>query len=712
VKEGACQSFCAAALRISYRSGRDDLVRDFYVPCLERALMYRRAVGYFTSAGLAHAAQGVASLVARGGKMRLIASPYLEEGDVAALLKAAEHPEEVLRVIISRQMGEIADYLVRERLNALAWLIADGALEIRLALRLDHDGRPAQGLYHEKIGIFSDAEENHVAFAGSANETSGGLVDNFESIKVFWSWDDPQGRVAEEISNFEALWSNQTAGLRVLDFTRISQELLRKYQLSHRPKSIEEASPTYRVEVAPVAPGTIPADVVPREYQREAMRAWIAAGGKGIFAMATGAGKTLTSLYLACRLLEKRENRPMAIVVVCPYLNLARQWVREMGRFGIAPVECYEGRSRWEMELQSSYQKLSCQVTPVIGVVVTNRTFLSTAFQAALKPTMATHFLIADEVHNLGAPRLKELLPQWIQLRLGLSATPERHHDAEGSQALRDYFGPPVFEFGIADAIRQEVLVPYLYHPILISLTEPEATEYLELTEKILRMFPRGDDEPITDALKILLIKRARLLAAAANKLPALEKILRAPKEPLERAIIYCGDGSVECPITEEFDRQITVVTRLLGEQMGLRVRRFTCSESAEDRDNIITALRQRDLNAVVAIRCLDEGIDIPDVRIGFLLASSTNPRQFIQRRGRLLRRSDETGKRRAVIYDFIVEPPDFGGRMSDDAFNLERRFFGRELARILEFCATAENGPAALHELEPLRRRYNLVAH
>jgi HKD family nuclease len=423
-------------LRISYRSGRDNLVRDFYVPCLERALLYRRAVGYFTSAGLAHAAQGLASLVARGGKMRLIASPYLEEADVTALLKAAEHPEEVLRAIVSRQIGEIADYLLRERLNALAWLIADGALEIRLALRLDREGRIAQGLYHEKIGIFSDDDGNHVAFAGSANETSGGLVDNFESIKVFWSWEDPQGRVDEEITNFEMLWSNKTAGLRVLDFTGISRDLLHKYQLSHRPQSIEETSPVYRAEVAPVPPGTIPVDVLPRPYQREAMRAWLAAEGKGILAMATGAGKTLTSLYLACKLLEKRENRPMVIVVVCPYLNLARQWVREMARFGIAPVECFKNRTCWEVELQASYQKLSCQVTPVVGVVVTNQTFLSSAFQVALKPSIATHFLIADEVHNLGAPRLKELLPQWIQLRLGLSATPERHHDEESTNEL------------------------------------------------------------------------------------------------------------------------------------------------------------------------------------------------------------------------------------------------------------------------------------
>jgi DNA phosphorothioation system restriction enzyme len=700
----------AIQLKISYRSGRDDLIRDFYTPCLERAVLYRRAVGYFTSSGLAYAARGIASLVTRHCKMRLVASPYLEESDVAALTKAAERPEEVLRSIISRQLGEIEDFLVRERLNALAWLIADGSLEVRLALRLDEAGQIAHGLYHEKVGIFSDDEGNHVAFAGSANETAGGLVGNFESIKVFWSWDDPQGRVAEEISNFESLWNNQTNGLRVLDFTRVSHDLLRKYQLSHRPQLEERARRNYTT--APVAPGTIPPNLVPHEYQKEAMRAWLAAGGKGILAMATGTGKTLTALYLACKLIEKPENRPMVIVVVCPFLNLAYQWIREMGKFGITPIQCFESKALWESELQEAYLKLSAKLIPVVGIVVTNRTFLSAAFQAALKPGIAVHLLIADEVHNLGAPKLKEILPQAINLRLGLSATPERHRDLDGSKAIYDYFGPPVYEFSIADAIKQNVLVPYTYHPILVSLTDEEADEYLRLTDQILRLFPKDDDGPTADRLKILLIKRARLLASAANKIPALRHVVQEMDEPFERAIIYCGDGSVECPITDEISRQVAVVTRILGDELGLRVRRFTYEESGEEREEIITALKNRDINAVIAIRCLDEGIDIPDARIGILLASSINPRQFIQRRGRLLRRSDETGKRRAVIYDFIVEPPDFGGKMDDNSFNLERRFFQRELERIVEFCESAENGPAALHQLEALRRKYNLLAH
>jgi len=207
-----------------------------------------------------------------------------------------------------------------------------------------------------------------------------------------------------------------------------------------------------------------------------------------------------------------------------------------------------------------------------------------------------------------------------------------------------------------------------------------------------------------------LLIKRARLLASAANKLPALSAVLNSLQTPLEKAIVYCGDGRVEQPLTEEDERQILAVTRLLGEEHGLRVRKFTCDEGMEDRERILTALREGSLDAVVAIRCLDEGIDLPDVRMGFLLASSTNPRQFIQRRGRLLRRAP--GKTRAIIYDFIVQPPDFGGDADDKAFNLERKLFLRELERVVEFCSSAENGPAALNKLHDLRLRYNLIGH
>jgi len=687
-------------------------LEDFYRPCLEQAVMYRRAVGYFTSAGLAHAAKGLASLVVRGGKMRLVASPQLSDDDIEALSRAADEPEKVLGEIVARSLQDVSDLLVRERLNALAWLAARGALEVKLSIRLNKDGQLARGIYHEKIGIFSDAASNHVAFAGSSNETEGGLVENFESIKVFWSWEDPQGRVKEEIENFDALWDNKTRGLRVLDFSKTSRELLKRYQQSSPPGSqsmVAEDPASYGLPLVP----KIPDWVNLREYQEAAIKAWRDAGGQGILAMATGTGKTLTALVLAMRVHAK--NQPILLVVVCPFINLAEQWIRELTQFGIPSTRCYHSSERWRTEAQDAVQRLQSNLDTIRALVVTNRTFLKPAFQAMLRPDAFHHFLIADEAHNMGAEHAADTLPEGIKLRLGLSATPKRHMDDEGTQRLLDFFGGVVFEFGIKEALstpanpgsEKTVLCPYEYHPVLVSLDDDESEEYLAISERLARCMGTDEDGNLSNAAKLLLIKRARLLAGARQKLPALDTVLRGLSQPPRKAIFYCGDGTTDDVTSEEELRQIDAVTRLIGMQHNLRVRTFTCREKPSEREEILGGLRDNSLDGVVAIRCLDEGIDLPDMRMGFLLASSTNPRQFIQRRGRLLRNAP--GKHRAIIYDFIVIPPDLAGDGS--AFDLERNLFKRELTRISEFCDTAVNGPQALQALLQLRMDYGLLA-
>ncbi|HRZ06859.1 MAG TPA: helicase-related protein [Candidatus Competibacteraceae bacterium] len=244
-----------------------------------------------------------------------------------------------------------------------------------------------------------------------------------------------------------------------------------------------------------------------------------------------------------------------------------------------------------------------------------------------------------------------------------------------------------------------------------MTLTDDEADAYAEISAKLARVFPRGDeaDVDLEQAALRLLVQRARLLAGAVNKLAALDRVVGALPEPPRQAIFYCGDGRTTDAITADEVRQIQAVARLLGERHRLRVRNFTYRETSQEREEILRDLSSGFLDGVVAIRCLDEGIDLPELRMGFLLASSTNPRQFVQRRGRLLRNAP--GKTRAVIYDFLVSPPDLGGGWEDAAFNLERSFFQRELRRIVEFCWMAENGPEALHSLHDLRLNYHLLA-
>lgn len=696
-------------IKISYRSGRDDFAKDFFVPCLEQSILYRRCAGYFTSFGLGIAARGVASLASRKGSMRLVASPHLEPNDVEALRVAAERPAEVLKHIVSRSLSEIEDVLLKDRLNGLAWLAASGCLQIRLALRLDNEGRITRGIFHEKTGVFTDEDNNHVAFSGSSNETAGGLVDNFESLEVFRSWKDPEGRVAEKIADFEALWENTTPGLQVIEFTAAGRELLEYYRDPNKPPLgfkthlLNEDPPTERF-VPP--PGF---DL--RPYQGDAIRAWSKAGGKGILAMATGSGKTLTALTLASKVAAK--NSPLILIVVCPFINLCHQWIREMAAFGVRPVACFEGRQRWEAALEEGYQRLSAGLSKVHAIVTTNATFQSEVFQSRLRPRIDSfhHLLVADECHNLGAQNIQTVLPEGIQLRLGLSATPERHHDPIGTQSIVDYFGGVVYEFSLARAIADGRLCPYRYYPHLVTLTAEETEEYAEITAKLGKMIGGKDkNEEIGQATMRLLIRRARLLASAQNKLAVLDEVLKGLPEKPKKALFYCGDGRTTDPVADEEVRQIQAVSRLLGDQHGLKVRNFTFRESPEEREEILRDIASGFLDGVVAIRCLDEGIDVPDLRMGFLLASSTNPRQFVQRRGRLLRHAP--GKKRAIIHDFIIQPPDFGGTLDDASFNLERNFFQRELRRITELCQTAENGPEAMHVLRELRSKYNLISH
>jgi hypothetical protein len=364
-------------LKLSYRTGRDDLVNDFFIPCMNASVIYRRAAGYFTSAGLALAARGVANLASRGGKMQLVVSPYLDPDDVTALRAAAEAPLDALRAIAAKSLADIEDAIIKNRLNALAWLAAAGLLKIKLALRLDSGGGYTRGIFHEKAGIFTDSAENHVTFSGSSNETAGGLLENFESIKVFCSWKDAEGRVQEEIDNFEALWNDATPGLKVIDFSSAGKELLERFRdIGNPPSGLSTsrvAEATNDLEFRP------PHGLVLRPYQVDAIRAWSKAGGKGIFAMATGSGKTLTALMLAFKVAEK--NKPLAIIVICPFINLCRQWIREMASFNLQAVACFEGKRRWQEELEEGYQRLSVGISKVHALVVTTATFQTESFQ-------------------------------------------------------------------------------------------------------------------------------------------------------------------------------------------------------------------------------------------------------------------------------------------------------------------------------------------
>ena len=691
-------------LKISYRTGRDDLIDDFYIPCLKRATLYQRAVGYFTSSGLAYAASGIAHLIKTGGKIQLVASPQLTQEDIDAIQKGESAQKDIVALAVRRSFTEIEDLLVKERLEALAWMVSTGALEVKLAVRISPFGGPSIGIYHEKLGIFSDAEGNQVAFAGSGNETGSALVENFEFQEVAWSWDDPHGRVSEKVGIFSALWSDATPGLEVIDFTEATAEILRPYTPNYAPTPVvsfrpeEENGPAYSVYKP-----DFPTWLKLRDYQKLAIKNWFANDGRGSLKMATGSGKTITALSILTHLYQKAGLK--AAIVLCPFKHLVDQWAKEARKFKFNPLIVHTSRNIWSEDLNRKLLTLQDDKDQVLLVLTTNASFADEFFQRKLSHFPKNTVLVADEAHNLGAHDLRTKLPESIRWRLALSATPERWFDEEGTDAIFQYFGDVLEpEFTLEDALKCGALAPYRYYPLLVELSDDEQEEYLSLSEKIARMFSKDGFDKENKVLSALLIKRARLMSSAENKLPQLKSLME-DKADSKHWLFYCGDGRVEDPSSQDEMRQIESVCRILGRELQMKVASFTAETPRETRQEISGKLDSGALQGLVAIRCLDEGVDIPSTDKAVILASSTNPRQFIQRRGRVLRKPTKDSKKVAEIYDMITIPP-----LDAVVTDSERSMLRKELIRFAEFAKLALNSGDARKVIFELQKKYDLM--
>lgn len=693
-------------LESHYRSGERHLVRDFYRPCLSIATGYDRAVGYFTSSSLAAAASGVRPFINRdGARMRLVASPQLTNEDVAAIAAGYDARILVETRLLEALQGPAPDP-IEDRLRLLSWLIEHERLDIKIALLRSED---RVGIYHEKLGIFRDSEGDEVVFFGSANESVGGLLANFESVEVFRSWDPGDAaRVERRTADFSRLWNDATPGLRVFEFPEaVRDEIINRYtahvgRLSDPDDDgFDEANPE-----TPLGVPRLPGQLELRPYQREAIEAWFSAGGKGIWEMATGTGKTITALAAVTQLyrVHRDQGLPLSVVVLAPFVGLVEQWVDEARNFGVEAIPCHSGEAGWRRRVGGLAAAVASGGVKFACLVTTNDTFTSDQFQTYLGQLRRNLLVIADEVHNAGANKIRRLLPDSARYRLGLSATPDRHMDPGGTEAIRGFFGRSVFSLTLLDAVRLGALVPYRYWPVTVELTDDELDQYVDLSQQIARAMGSVDDlDPAgaPTALETLLFKRARLIGSAVAKVDALaQHITPYVDEPY--TLVYCADRDTTFTDEPQLDR----VVRLLGRDLAMRVNTYTNEEPSPRRRVILERFAAGDLQALAAIRCLDEGVDIPATRRAFILASTTNPRQFIQRRGRVLRPAP--GKTRAEIFDFMVIPPD----LSDDRrlYEVERRLVGRELARVVELCEAAINGPEALASLLPLRERYALL--
>jgi DNA phosphorothioation system restriction enzyme len=476
------------------------------------------------------------------------------------------------------------------------------------------------------------------------------------------------------------------------DFTKIYQLL-----------AVAESQVSYRVEPVPIGAPQLPANLQLRSYQQLAVTNWFQNQGRGTLKMATGSGKTITALAIATQLYQQIGLQ--VLIIVCPFRHLVIQWGRECEKFHLQPILACESIHKWQSQFSHQLARINTHQQEFLTVITTNETLITPGFQSQLKYLPDRTLIIGDEVHNLGAKKRESSLPRNVGLRLALSATPERHYDDVGTQNIFDYFGDILQpEFTLKDAIEQGALVHYLYYPILIELTESETEAYLKLSRAIARklLYQSKDraasyDEFDTPDLTPLLMQRARLIGAAANKLVALKNLMR-DRLDTSHTLFYCGDGS------SDSTQQLAAVTHLLGKELGYRVNTYTATTSLPDREQLRQQFESGALQGLVAIRCLDEGIDIPAIKHAVILASSTNPRQFIQRRGRILR--PDIGKDRATLYDMVVLPP----QLDRDTLAIERNLLKKELLRLIEFADLADNAATARTQLLTLQKRYGLM--
>ncbi len=432
--------------------------------------------------------------------------------------------------------------------------------------------------------------------------------------------------MAADVRRFERLWNNEDPNVRVFDLPEAARAQIVRLRTSERPyprppwlpSLISEIPSTYK-KSSPA----LPPKLALRPYQEEAINAWFAHDCRGLLEMATGTGKTITALAASAKLFE-REGR-LAVVIAVPYQHLVDQWQSETTAFGYRPVLAYQSKSSWLDELNHAVIEYNGGYRPFISVITTHTNFISADLQAAIGRLSGPSLLIADEAHHLGAERSRQNYPDQIPFRLALSATPDRWFDDAGTAALRSFFGETVFAFTLEQAIGVS-LTPYYYYPHLVSLTEDEMGEYEQLSLKIARLSSQEDTDK-HDALKMLLIKRARLLNTASNKLPALAALIDEERA-ISHTLFYCAPG------------QIDEVMRLVGWEKGILIDQFTAEESTDQRQRLLADFAAGTLQALAAMKCLDEGVDVPSTRSAYFLASSGNPREFIQRCGRILRKA------------------------------------------------------------------------
>jgi superfamily II DNA or RNA helicase len=699
------------------------------------------ALGYFSTSGFNALALGLAPFIARGGRIRIIANDALYPLDKGAILKGltANGTPSILALLAKpSDWYPVLSRRDQHFFDCIAYLVS----QRRLQFKVVRPREPASGIVHQKFGIFRDDCGNEVAFNGSANFSAAAFTQNVEALSCYRSWigNDTEDRgVAYFVGQFDRIWSGSNLSVEEIDLGKVTEvdgnrgvpmplaELL-ELESQVCAETLEEVerrgqgdSPlaskmralTELLQVGGSLPTPhLPKGVALRQYQADALRAWEERGHCGLFEMATGTGKSLTALN--CALQIRRDEGAVHILVLVPTQSLATQWESLLlhdAEFLHTVVASGDNPDWWSQGNRLlNYDRVAQQDWVIIA---TYATFATSKFQSLMNRMSESALLIADEVHNFGTRRLVQLHPHRLTRRIGLSATPARYFDDEGTEAIVGFFGAqngPAYSFDMARAIEEGFLCRYRYHPYVVPLLDEELTAYREISRKLGAFFDEKTGKLRSDAVVVgLLLKRKRIIHKATGKLGCLREILTVlttGEQRLSHTLVYVPEGDYTGG-AEDGRKLIDAFSEVITREFRLTQHQFI--GATKDRPEILRQFETGEIGVLTSMKCLDEGIDVPKTSTAVFCASTGNSRQFVQRRGRVLRRAP--GKERAEVFDMVVIPAP-GQWMDDRQMRVERSLLQSELRRVHEFANLAENRYEALGILDPVCRQYDIEVY
>jgi superfamily II DNA or RNA helicase len=722
-----------------YNTGSEDEPLQFYLDALCNSTSFNLLLGYFSSSAINILSLGFANFIHKGGKMRAIINNVLSEEDKKAIEKGQDKDNfsTIYDFNNIKELESSLDQYGRHFFECFAWLIANDRIEIKII-----KPKNRRGISHYKSGVFSDGE-NSVGFNSTCNFSYFGFVENLEHLDCSLSWEDDRSfkKIKKQEIEFEKIFSEES---ELVDYLKIEdvkiaikdkfgyksihdlmtqeKELLNKRdKIFNNPKiqksvisavaQIDEFEKQESYPKFPFVEG-------PRPYQMEAYQKWIANDRKGLFAMATGTGKTITSLNSVLN--DFGENKYYKFIVLVPTTALAKQWVDEVKRkFNFQnTLICCSTNNGWKEELKNIGKNVVFKRDIDYAIITTYATFKGVNFQTIFKDNFENDFdkitIIADEAHTMGSQGFIRVLPNYLNKRIGLSATPERQFDEVGNRTLAQYFSTSedeyTYEYNMKTAIENGVLCKYYYYPKIVNLEQSEQDEYLKISKELLKYIdPETGRYRESNYVNNLLIKRKNVIHKASRKIDELISIVKGiGKENFNNAFIYVPEGievdyaeneNAIFDIESDNDKLIDQYLGTLYNNFGLRMAKFT--GETKNRDQIFEQFKDEKLDALLAMKCLDEGVDIPQTKYAIFCSSTGNPRQYVQRRGRVLR--NFKGKEYAIIYDLVVKPIIDHTNTDDKLSKIEKNIFLSELKRLVNFSVLSENKDSCLKNLEQI---------